>query len=179
MRAVLRLMPLDVAEWRTAWSDEVLAFDSCDEGRGQADLQLASGEARRARPVCERSRYPRGYGGRYSRECALRRLCLFNGRDTVMIALGSWEGDWGEWLDFPEVPFGHVFDVSWGLSGQALWKFSLAAHIGEAQAGQECLEAAIGRRGVHCRRLGDNLGVELAMERKRAAACLGNGHMGC
>lgn len=129
--AFLGVMPLVVAEWRTPWSDDVLAYDSCEEGRGHAHLRWEPGEARRVGAIGERSRYRRRNGGRAARESALRRLDPFRDLDSVMTAfpdLGELEDDWEEQLAFPEVPLDRVCDVDRTVSGQAQWKFPLATH---------------------------------------------------
>ena len=73
--------------------------------------------------------------------------------------------------DFPEVPAELMLDTEWEVTGQGAWRYPLLTHLGEARAANESLIKEVLRAGLSRRqilRIGDNLGVVLALGRKES-----------
>ena len=170
------IMPLIVSRWDLGWSTTVLAYDSCEEGRGVCVQDWPEDRAKQIGRVLERSRFKRNRGGLAPRMAALRQLDPFSDPGTVTSAPPDLSDCLEEWTldpEFKEVPVSWMCERPWKVQVSRMWKHEQSVHVGEARAGVAALEgwaSQPGACGQRVLRLGDNLGVVLALERKRAHA---------
>jgi len=127
-----------------------------------------------------------GHHGRVQEKSRFRKGLSLGPRARALAALspddpeGIWapepdlDDDRAVWtLDpsFEEIPVGQLAAQTWTVLFAEEWQYEMAVHMGEARA---CVLSAgwVAGRAAHCRQLllGDNLGVTLAMARKRAKA---------
>ncbi len=152
----------------------MISYDSCPEGCGYCSAEWTEHDVKSATSVSERSRFKRRFGGRPARQSALRRLDALSEPATVITQKPCFDEAEVEWefeRDVPEVDARLMLDTEWSVRGKGAWLYLQAVHVGEARSGVECLQdvcVRTGTRDTRVLRIGDNLGVVLAMERKRA-----------
>eukprot|EP00971_Amphidinium_carterae_P352254 6492510-Amphidinium_carterae.1 len=166
------LLPLCFASCRDLWSNEVLCYDSCPEGRGCCHARVQPELVKEVSLVRERQRFKRVFGGESARRHALRELSAFDPASikTPSPAIDESLEDVRVCADFAEVKAA-VMARSWHVLRSRPWAYREAVHLGEARSAVEALACMITlRRLSACRvlRLGDNLGVVLALERHRS-----------
>ena len=170
------LMPLIRSRWDLPWSDTVRCYDSCDTGWGVASRTWEIDDITAVGRTLERSRFRRTVGGLAPRQAALRQLDPFSDRATVLCDRpdpNRCEDLWEIRKDFLEVPARLLLESPWLVEISRGWRSRPVTHEGEARAGVGAAELESSRSGNCGRRqllVGDNLGMVLAFERKRAHA---------
>ena len=167
------LMPMVVCDFSRGWSTSTVMYDSCPEGYGAVVAERSLVDVEALGRCRERSRFKKTSLGPRARA-----LWDLDPDDPLSIRtpppLADNVGEnWVVEGDFPEVPLSFVRDSSWEVTLCDTWKYKMAVHMGEARAavlsaGQVAMVRS--NRGKRHLMIGDNLGVTLALERKRACA---------
>eukprot|EP00971_Amphidinium_carterae_P350194 6491429-Amphidinium_carterae.2 len=168
------LLPLCYATCHAPWSCEVVCYDSCPEGRGCCFAGVEEPLIKQVSLLRERQRFKRTLGGEAARRHALRELSVFDPASVRTPAPQIDESLENVHIcdDFTEVT-ASVMARPWCVMRSRPWSYREAVHLGEARSAVEAFKLAcmiVERQLPACRllRLGDNLGVVLALERHRS-----------
>ena len=173
LRAFRGIMPMVVAEWGRSWADEVWKYDSCPGGFGCVSASRDLGTIKELGRERERARFKKNFSGPRAR--ALRDL---GPDDPLSICslppiVDDIKEEWDLNANFEEVPLPFLRRSAWKVRLAGPWAYRAAVHIGEARAGVMSvglLAKSLSNHGKRHLVIGDNLGVTLAFERKRASA---------
>lgn len=167
------IMPFAVSDWDMVWLPSVITYESCPEGRGQVAHEWPVHVVAQVGRVAERARFARRYGREAARTSTMRRLDPLKDGETVIssaLSFNALEPDWDVGVNFPELPARWMFQ-DWRVLRSRRWKWDDKVHIGDACSAVQAAAAfaAAGASSRRCLRVGDHLGVLLALERERAA----------